>query len=912
MTARDKDTLKGYFNKGDVPSEENFADLIDTIFSGSSLVLHANSHKYGGNDLIGTATPSANAIPMAGADGKLNSGWLPAQSQYDHGNLLGLGDDDHAQYLNITRHDSSSRHTLGTVVPHDDHGNLSGLGDDDHPQYALRIRSISAGDGLTGGGDLSLDRSFSLNTPGTLNVSSTNVATGNHSHAISSSSNPGISSSLLSTNTLGVLTLSTLEIINQIFPQSSYTGIIGSAYKKFASLYVGELRAESLVAQSTIATIGGRILIGMSNVLADDLDEGDISMLVKYNNLVSGDICVFETDGKLEWIKVLSAPSGSGPYSYSIERNFGGNTGVENFAKGDTLFNTGHGGSSFIDIYSDIGIDYGSGIPELGPTISGKYRYSNATVDAITTAWTLGNLNGSYGYTSDLYGAAFGPYQDNDILTIDTLNGIRFIDDENNVRGQLSSNIWTLGRVTDGEPNVVISTTGLSIRNNLTERIGLTSDGILTIKDSSGNSVITLDASSGAEFTKKMSIKGTNSAISIGVTPPTSATVGTGIWLDRTGFYSLASNVQQVKIDASTGQLLAGNGSLILDTNGLTLGAIPNSAARYITWKSYTTPIIDLTQIGASEEVIDPNWSLGILEFSAIGNSNGGSGYWNSAWGEMRFKVSNPIVNSYVTMTLNKYGLGLSKGADGGTAKIYTQGDIESAGSIYSGQTILLSTGIKIDGKYISASDGWTLADETWTYVSSSSFRISGNVVSKYPKGTKIKLTNSSIKYFYVINAVYSSPNTTITVTGGSDYTLANTTISSNYFSYVATPQDFPIWFNWSPSFTGYSANPVNGVYRFKVDGSTLHAVIREAFNGTSNAGSLTISAPVIAKTITNQTWLAPAVVVDNGNTVTPWSRGRIGSNESVFTFGTTSAIDGGFTSSNGKKVTTFSIVYEI
>jgi len=55
--------------------------------------------------------------------------------QLDHGELAGLGDDDHTQYLNIARHDTPTRHPLGTVVPHDDHGELTGLADDDHSQY---------------------------------------------------------------------------------------------------------------------------------------------------------------------------------------------------------------------------------------------------------------------------------------------------------------------------------------------------------------------------------------------------------------------------------------------------------------------------------------------------------------------------------------------------------------------------------------------------------------------------------------------------------------------------------------------------------------------------------------------------------------------------------------------------------
>lgn len=62
----------------------------------------------------------------------------------DHGALTGLGDDDHSQYLNNARHDTPSRHTLGTVVPHDDHGALGGLGDDDHPLYFLADGTRSA------------------------------------------------------------------------------------------------------------------------------------------------------------------------------------------------------------------------------------------------------------------------------------------------------------------------------------------------------------------------------------------------------------------------------------------------------------------------------------------------------------------------------------------------------------------------------------------------------------------------------------------------------------------------------------------------------------------------------------------------------------------------------------------------
>ena len=70
--------------------------------------------------------------------------WVYFGTTIDHGNLLGLSDDDHANYLNNTRHDTTTRHPLGTVVPHDAlasltekaHGSLTGVGETDHHSNA--------------------------------------------------------------------------------------------------------------------------------------------------------------------------------------------------------------------------------------------------------------------------------------------------------------------------------------------------------------------------------------------------------------------------------------------------------------------------------------------------------------------------------------------------------------------------------------------------------------------------------------------------------------------------------------------------------------------------------------------------------------------------------------------------------
>jgi hypothetical protein len=93
---------------------------------------------------------------------------------------------------------------------------------------------------------------------------------------------------------------------------------------------------------------------------------------------------------------------------------------------------------------------------------------------------------------------------------------------------------------------------------------------------------------------------------------------------------------------------------------------------------------------------------------------------------------------------------------------------------------------------------GWTGVGETWTYASADSptytFTVSGDETGRYSLGMRIKLTQSSTTKYFIITAVsYSSPNTTVTVYGGTDYTLANSTISNTYYSMVKAPQGFPL-----------------------------------------------------------------------------------------------------------------------
>lgn len=70
-----------------------------------------------------------------------------------------------------------------------DHGSIGGLSDDDHPQYTLKTRQIISGNGLSGGGDLSSDRTLAVGAGIGISVAANSVAidqaanltwTGNH------------------------------------------------------------------------------------------------------------------------------------------------------------------------------------------------------------------------------------------------------------------------------------------------------------------------------------------------------------------------------------------------------------------------------------------------------------------------------------------------------------------------------------------------------------------------------------------------------------------------------------------------------------------------------------------------------------------------------------------------------------
>lgn len=98
--------------------------------------------------------------------------------------------------------------------------------------------------------------------------------------------------------------------------------------------------------------------------------------------------------------------------------------------------------------------------------------------------------------------------------------------------------------------------------------------------------------------------------------------------------------------------------------------------------------------------------------------------------------------------------------------------------------------------------DGWVATGATWTYASATTFTITGDYTTVLVPGVKLKLTQTSVKYFRVEASSYSNPTTTVTVSGGGLYTLANAAITSPYYSHAHHPQGFiaALADGWHPS----------------------------------------------------------------------------------------------------------------
>lgn len=146
---------------------------------------------------------------------------------------------------------------------------------------------------------------------------------------------------------------------------------------------------------------------------------------------------------------------------------------------------------------------------------------------------------------------------------------------------------------------------------------------------------------------------------------------------------------------------------------------------------------------------------------------------------------------------------------------------------------------VELDEMSTSINDGWIADENTWVYASATTFTIaSTDLTDVFTKGTKLKCTNSTTKYFYVVSSSFST-NTTVTVTGESD--LADAAITANFFSYNDCPRGFKKGQDW------YKARVHNGTQMDNLtdDTDTQITLDSELYDTNSNFATNAYTAPI-------------------------------------------------------------------
>ncbi len=188
-----------------------------------------------------------------------------------------------------------------------------------------------------------------------------------------------------------------------------------------------------------------------------------------------------------------------------------------------------------------------------------------------------------------------------------------------------------------------------------------------------------------------------------------------------------------------------------------------------------------------------------------------------------------------------------------GTGGVTINGVTQSATAPSAGQVLTASSATAASWAAGSSTDGWTSSSDTWTYASASTFTIAGvDRTTTFTKGTRLKFTQTTAKYAVVVSSSYST-DTTVTIAINTDYTIANAAITSPYYSYQASPQGYPTYFNYTPgTYTGSGSMTYGSVStilaRFSVIGTTCTVFLNASgtIGGTPSYG-IDFSLPITA-----------------------------------------------------------------
>lgn len=188
---------------------------------------------------------------------------------------------------------------------------------------------------------------------------------------------------------------------------------------------------------------------------------------------------------------------------------------------------------------------------------------------------------------------------------------------------------------------------------------------------------------------------------------------------------------------------------------------------------------------------------------------------------------------------------------------------------VLNGVTYFVSaTGLTANAFRVAASNGGAAialggtTDSSIT-VTLSSFKIAGvDRTARFATGTRVRCTNNGVTYYGTVIATTFATDTIVALAPNPDYTFAAATITFPAYSSAPTPSGYPFWFTWAPVYGGFSADPsAAGNVKFSIVGNVC-TILDGALNGTSNALTFTMTAPVPCSTSS----FSVVRVVDNGS----------------------------------------------
>lgn len=364
----------------------------------------------------------------------------------DHGSISGLADDDHTQYFNTTRH---------TLVLH------TSLG------LTPSTRQIISGSGLSGGGDLSADRTLAIGQ-------GTGILVGNDDVSINLAANL--------TWTGNHIFQGSLDTRN-IVPELTDSYDLGTSLKLWRKGYLSEMEA-LLFVENSISVIGGWFYI-TKNQGTFSANVNDTQTTIDFGTTMTlSDFVVIRTSLSVEYIQVGTLVSGT---TYNVTRNLDG-SGANSWPAGTVFAVLGYSGDGRIELNAHD-----------TPRISILEQGSSYNIQ--TERIRLGDLVGwqTAGFTG--YGIAIGNYSGGESLVYSPTGGLE-------IRGTIKADDGYLQNLTV-QGLLSLNTSGELRAGNTTNglRFGYLSDGYYLRGIGGGITQVEIRASDGALYAGAGSLK---------------------------------------------------------------------------------------------------------------------------------------------------------------------------------------------------------------------------------------------------------------------------------------------------------------------------------------------------------------------------------------------------------------------